>query len=74
MPYMVSFMRKHSASPEVSYGDFIIVQSAWGITQGIVLPIGGALVGIIGEKCAVLLGSALFALGPFLSAFVLTSR
>ncbi len=36
MPYMVSYMRQHSegeAGRDLTYADFIVVQSAWGITQ-----------------------------------------
>ena len=54
MPYMVSYMRRHSdeADPAdpLTYGDFIVVQSAWGITQGCVLPVAGALVNYIGVR------------------------
>ncbi len=32
----------------LTYADFIVVQSAWGIAQGCVLPIAGALVAHIG--------------------------
>lgn len=34
----------------LTYGKFIVVLSAWGITQGIVLPVGGAMVSFLGKS------------------------
>ncbi|XP_059080898.1 uncharacterized protein LOC131878793 [Tigriopus californicus] len=71
MPYMVSYMRKYSADDkeDLNYSTFIIVQSAFGVTQGCVLPIGSVLVRAIGVKAAVICGSLLFVTGPFLSSW-----
>ena len=38
--YMVSYMRQYG-SPNLTYTDFIVVQSAWGMTQGTVMPFSG---------------------------------
>ena len=32
------------------FADFVIVQSAWGMTQGFVMPLSGFLITAIGEK------------------------
>ncbi len=78
MPYMVSYMRCNpvttasSASKNLTtYGDFIAVQSAWGFTQGCVLPVGGALVAALGVHYAVCIGSSLFALAPVITAYTI---
>jgi len=62
MTYMVSYMRKHGA-PDLTYGQFIVVNSAWGFTQGIVTPFSGFIVRAIGLKKAILLGCAIFSIG-----------
>ena len=33
-----------------NFADFVIVQSAWGMTQGFVMPLSGFLITAIGEK------------------------
>ena len=74
MPYMASYMRQQSAagsSGRLTYADFIVVHSAWGFTQGCVLPIGGALVGAVGNGAAVTGGSLLFAAAPIVTAFTI---
>ena len=40
MTYLTSYMRQHG-SPSLTYGDFIVVQSVWGVTQGLVMPLSG---------------------------------
>ena len=40
MTYLTSYMRQHG-SPDLTYGDFIVVQSVWGVTQGLVMPLSG---------------------------------
>ena len=40
MTYLTSYMRQHG-SPALTYGDFIVVQSVWGVTQGLVMPLSG---------------------------------
>ena len=57
--YMVSYMRQYG-SPNLTYTDFIVVQSAWGMTQGTVMPFSGFLIRIIGEKAAMTLGATIF--------------
>ena len=70
MPYMASYMR-HNTGSDLTYADFIVVHSAWGFTQGCVLPIGGALVGAVGNGAAVTGGSLLFAAAPIVTAFTI---
>lgn len=31
-------------SPDLTYGDFIIVQSVWGMTQGMAFPLHGLVI------------------------------
>ena len=47
--YMTSYMRQHG-SPSITYTDFVVVQSAWGMTQGCVMPLSGFLIRLIGQK------------------------
>ena len=63
--YMTSYMRQHG-SPHISYdgkdnlvqpctiictiSDFIVVQSTWGMTQGIVMPFSGFIINAIGQR------------------------
>ena len=56
---------------DLTYADFIVVHSAWGFTQGCVLPIGGALVAAVGTGAAVTVGSILFAAAPIITAFTI---
>ena len=60
--YMVSYMRQHG-SPNLTYTEFIVVQSAWGMTQGTVMPFSGFLIRLIGEKAAMTLGATIFSAG-----------
>ena len=52
---MIIFLKKPDDFPEKSsiFSDFVIVQSAWGMTQGFVMPLSGFLITAIGEKVAV---------------------
>ena len=47
--YMTSYMRQNG-SPNITYTDFVVVQSAWGMTQGVVMPLSGFLIKAIGQK------------------------
>ena len=57
--YMVSYMRQKS-TPDLTYTQFIVVQSAWGMTQGTVMPFSGFLIRLIGEKAAMTIGATIF--------------
>ena len=59
MTYMVSYMRQHG-SPNLTYTDFVVVQSTWGMTQGVVMPFSGFIIRLIGEKAAMTAGAAIF--------------
>ena len=59
MTYMTSYMRAHG-SPNVTYEDFVVVQSTWGMTQGCVMPVSGFLIALIGEKAAMTSGAFIF--------------
>jgi hypothetical protein len=48
MPYMVSYMRRYSED-KPTYGDFVAVLAAWGVTQGLVQLFAGPIVKRIGE-------------------------
>lgn len=66
---MVSYMRLYTSNcADLTYGRFIIVHSAWGVAQGIVLPLAGLIVDAVGNNAAVIVGSALFAAAPVLTA------
>ena len=47
--YLTSYMR-HNSQPDIEYDDFVVVQSVWGMTQGVVMPFSGFLIRAIGEK------------------------
>jgi len=72
MTYMVSYMRKHGL-PDLTYGEFIIVQSAWGLTQGFVTPFSGFIVRAIGLKKAIFIGCTIFSIGTATTYFTLDS-
>ena len=57
--YMTSYMRMHG-SPNITYEDFVVVQSTWGMTQGTVMPLSGFLIAFIGEKAAMVSGAFIF--------------
>merc|ERR1711872_844764 len=68
--YMTSYMRKHSDST-ITYTDFVVVQSAWGMTQGCVMPLSGFLINLIGEETSMVLGSIIFSGGCALTYFTI---
>ena len=59
MPYMVSYMRANG-SPNLTYSDFVVVQSTWGMTQGVVMPLSGFLIELIGPKASMTAGATIF--------------
>ena len=59
MTYLVSYMRHHG-SPNLTYTDFVVVQSTWGMTQGVVMPLSGFLIEFIGAKASMTLGATIF--------------
>ena len=59
MTYMVSYMRHHG-SPDLTYADFVVVHSTWGITQGIFMPLAGFVIEFIGAKASMTLGATIF--------------
>lgn len=65
-------MRKHGL-PDLTYGEFIVVNSAWGFTQGIVTPFSGFIVRLIGLKKAIFLGCTIFSIGTATTYFTLDS-
>lgn len=60
--YMTSYMRQNG-SPHITYTDFVVVQSAWGMTQGVVMPLSGFLINAIGQKASMVSGSIIFSAG-----------
>ena len=46
-------MRQHG-SPDLTYTDFVVVQSTWGMTQGFIMPLSGFLINAIGQKVIVM--------------------
>ncbi len=41
---MQGFFRRFHGSPDLTYGDFIVVQSVWGMTQGMAFPLSGFII------------------------------
>ena len=70
MTYLTSYMRQHG-SPDLTYGDFIVVQSVWGMTQGIIMPLSGYISRLTGPRPAMLLGCAIFSVGAASTYFTL---
>ncbi|XP_040574166.1 apicoplast pyruvate carrier 1 [Lepeophtheirus salmonis] len=62
MTYMTSYMRQNG-SPNITYSDFIVVQSTYGMTQGITMPVIGYITLKIGENVSILIGTIVFSLG-----------
>ena len=62
---------RHHGSPDLTYGDFIIVQSVWGMTQGVTMPLSGFLIRWTGARPAMFIGCAIFSLGTGLTYFTL---
>jgi len=73
MTYMTSYMRMHG-SPNVTYEDFVVVQSTWGMTQGAVMPISGFIIQFMGEKAAMMSGAFIFSLGCALTYVTLNKE
>jgi len=65
MTYLVSYMRVHGAASQqnLTQSDFVIVQSTWGMTQGVVMPLSGFLIEFIGPKASMTLGASIFSAG-----------
>jgi len=72
MTYLTSYMRHHG-SPNLTYGDFIIVQSVWGMTQGFGMPLAGYLIHWIGPRPAIATGCLIFSCGTALTYFTLNT-
>ena len=70
MTYLTSYMRCHG-SPDLTYADFIVVQSVWGMTQGIIMPLSGYISRLTGPRLAMLLGCFIFSAGAGLTYFSL---
>jgi len=74
-PYMTSYMRQYSpSSRNITSTDFVVVQSAWGMTQGVVMPLSGFLINAIGEKRSMVLGSIIFSSGCALTYFTINKE
>lgn len=68
--YLTSYMRQAGA-PNITYTDFVVVQSAWGMTQGCVMPFSGFIIRAIGEKASMIIGSVIFSSGCALTYFTI---
>eukprot|EP00096_Caligus_rogercresseyi_P010593 TRINITY_DN3921_c0_g1_i1.p1 TRINITY_DN3921_c0_g1~~TRINITY_DN3921_c0_g1_i1.p1 ORF type:complete len:515 (-),score=134.49 TRINITY_DN3921_c0_g1_i1:75-1619(-) len=68
--YMTSYMRQHG-SPNITNEDFVVVQSTWGMTQGVVMPLSGFLIARIGNKLSMVAGTFLFSLGCALTTITI---
>ncbi len=62
--------RKHGA-PDLTYGDFIVVQSVWGMTQGTIFPLSGFLIRVVGRRVAMVGGCVIFSMGAALTYFTI---
>ena len=62
MTYLVSYMRASGApsAANLTQAEFVIVQSTWGMTQGVVMPLSGFLIELIGPKASMTLGATIF--------------
>ena len=62
MTYLVSYMRANGdpSMANLTQADFVIVQSTWGMTQGVVMPLSGFLIEFIGPKASMTLGATIF--------------
>jgi len=70
MTYLTSYMRQNG-SPDLTYADFIIVQSVWGMTQGVFMPLSGYVSRYTGPRVAMLVGCTIFSCGAFLTHWTL---
>ncbi len=64
------YFRAHGAE-NLTYGDFIIVQSVWGVTQGTIFPLSGFIIRLIGPRVAMFGGCVIFSLGTALTYFTI---
>jgi len=71
MTYIVGYMRQEGHN--VTSTDMMVVQYTYGMTQGVVLPLAGVIIPLVGSKIAVLFGGLLFSLGPFLTSWCIGS-
>ena len=62
--------RKHG-HPGLTYNDFIVVQSVWGMTQGTVMPISGYIIKAVGQRAAMFGGCFIFSMGAALTYFTI---
>jgi len=70
MTYLTSYMRQNG-SPDLTYADFIIVQSVWGMTQGVIMPLSGFIIRCTGPRPAMFLGCTIFSAGTATTYFTL---
>lgn len=61
-------------SPNLTYTDFVVVQSVWGMTQGTIMPISGFLIRYIGPRLAMFMGCCIFSLGTALTYFTINTN
>ncbi|XP_040574922.1 apicoplast pyruvate carrier 1 [Lepeophtheirus salmonis] len=71
--YMSSYMRQNG-SPNITSADFVTVQSTWGMTQGVVMPLSGFLIARIGNKLSMVAGTFLFSLGCALTTITINKE
>uniref|UniRef100_A0A0K2TEQ3 Major facilitator superfamily (MFS) profile domain-containing protein n=1 Tax=Lepeophtheirus salmonis TaxID=72036 RepID=A0A0K2TEQ3_LEPSM len=69
MVYLVSYMRKRSEVPDVTYGDFIRVAALFGVTQGFIMCLSGFIVQFTGHKPCILIGALIFMSHTFMSLY-----
>jgi len=70
MTYLTSYMRMNG-SHDLTYADFIVVQSVWGMTQGVFMPLSGYISRLTGNRAAMLLGCMIFSSGAALTYWTL---
>merc|ERR1719351_413922 len=60
-----------NGSHDLTYADFIVVQSVWGMTQGVFMPLSGYISRLTGNRIAMLLGCMIFSSGAALTYWTL---
>jgi len=73
MTYMASYMRIKNGL-DVKYSSFVLVQTVWGITQGLITPFSGFVAKVLGLKMSMYLGCFIFCVGTATSYFTLESQ
>ena len=70
MTYVASSMKasNSTSASDLTHADFLVVQSAWGVTQGVVLPLTG-LLSAYSPKILVTVGAVLFSAAPLLTSY-----